>query len=309
MGKRNHSTWTEFVIVGFSDLPELQLSLSIASFFIYLLTLVGNVLILMTVFISPQLHSPMYFFLSNLSFLDICYTSVTVPKTAVIFTTGDRSVSLAGCLTQLYCFLSLASTEYMLLTAMAYDRYVAICHPLHYALVMSNRACVLLAAASWMLGFLEPIAQTALLSQYSFCGSNVINHFFCDITALLKLSCSGTEMVEVVTFCEGVVFGFSSFLLICISYVFIISAILRIHSAEGRCKAFSTCASHLTVVVLFYGTLICAYMRPSSAYSMDQNKLFAVFYNTVIPMLNPIIYCLRNKEIKGALRRACRQNR
>ncbi|XP_030050890.1 olfactory receptor 1G1-like [Microcaecilia unicolor] len=243
----------------------------------------------------------MYFFLSNLSFLDICNTSVTLSTLLHSLMTGEILISFSVCIAQLYVFCSLTSTELFLLTAMAYDRYVAICNPLRYVLIMNRRVCVLLASVSWILGFMDMVPHTFLISQFSFCEGNEINHFFCDATPLMKLSCSDLISIEIVIFIVGPFAIVIPFGLTLTSYMYIISRILKIHSANGRRKTFSTCSSHLTIVILFYGTIICVYMRPASMYSPDEDKLFSLLYTALIPMLNPIIYSLRNEDIKKSL--------
>ncbi|XP_030066628.1 olfactory receptor 5V1-like [Microcaecilia unicolor] len=307
MEKTNHSKVTEFIILGFSEFPEIQLLLFLLFLIIYLMSLTGNLLIIFTVCFDSHLHSPMFFFISNLSFLEICYVTVTVPKLLAVLIAQNKTISFMTCMTQMYLFLFCTGTEFYLLTAMAYDRYVAICNPLHYTITMSRKVCITLASVSWMIGFLYAVPHVILMSQSSFCSSNEINHLFCDITALMTLSCSGTSIIENINYIEGPFIGFTPLTLTIISYVYIISAILKIHSAKGRQKAFSTCSSHLTVVLLFYGTSFGVYMRPKSAYSMDLNKLLTLVYITAIPLLNPLIYSLRNKELKGSVWKATRK--
>ncbi|XP_029435955.1 olfactory receptor 1019-like [Rhinatrema bivittatum] len=306
MEKNNNTRVTEFLILGFSAHSELHSLLFFGFLMLYLLTLMGNIVIIGVTCSNSHLHTPMYFFLSNLSFIDICYTSVTAPRLLTIFSEHNNIISFSACMTQLYFFMSFASTEYLLLTAMAYDRYVAICDPMHYTIIMNKRACILLASISWITGFLESAPIAACISRLQFCGSNEIDHFFCDIIPLLKLSCSETYTSQIVIFTDGAIVGLTSFLLTLTSYVYIISSILKIHSVEGRHKAFSTCSSHLTVVIIFYGTVICVYMRPKSEYSVDQSKVLSMLYVNVIPMLNPLIYSLRNKDVRGALRKLVR---
>ncbi|XP_030043918.1 olfactory receptor 1019-like [Microcaecilia unicolor] len=264
----------------------------------------GNFVILTLIFTDHHLHTPMYFFLSNLSVLDIGYTSNIFPKLLDIFITGNDSISFSSCFVQLYFFMSLTCSEFLILAVMAYDRYVAICNPLSYSLIMNKRACTLLAAGSWVLGFLDPVTHIILMSIMSFCHSNEIDHFFCDLATLLNLSCSSTFLVELLSYILGSFLGVSSFLVILMSYTYIIFAILRIRSTEGRYKAFSTCSSHLTVVILFCGTVIGLYMHPSSMQSQEKSKLFSMLYVTLIPLFNPIIYSLKNKDVKNALTRA-----
>nr|XP_033799945.1 olfactory receptor 1019-like [Geotrypetes seraphini] len=307
MEKANHSEVTEFIILGFFELPDLQIFLFIVFLIIYLMSLTGNLLIIITVCSDSHLHSPMFFFLINLSFLEICYVTVTMPKLLAVLIAQNKTIFFMQCMTQMYLFLSFTNTEFYLLTAMAYDRYVAICKPLHYTIIMNKKVCFILAIVSWTISFLNPLPHVILISQSSFCRSNDINHFFCDMTALLTLLCSGTSVIETINYIEGPVLVFPLFILTNISYVYIISAVLKIQSAKGRQKTFSTCSSHLTVVLLFYGTSFCVYLRPQSTDSMDLNKLLTVLYITAIPLLNPLIYSLRNKELKGALWKANRR--
>ncbi|XP_030042364.1 olfactory receptor 1019-like [Microcaecilia unicolor] len=303
MNHMNETTVTEFIIQGISEYPELQNLLFIVLLLLYLVALMANSVIVTLVCVDSFLHTPMYFFLCNLSLLDMCYTTVTLHKVLTIFSTGNDTISFTACMVQLYFFSAFASIEFYLLATMAYDRYVAICRPLHYMVIMNRKVCCVLSVVSWTIGFLDTMTYPILISQLSFCGPREINHFFCDPTALLKLSCSDTSVIENVLLSEGMFFGISPFLLTLTSYVLIISTILKIRSEEGRRKAFSTCSSHLTVVVLFYGTIMFTYMTPSSMFSQNQNKLFAVLYTTLVPMLNPVIYSLKNKQVKRAFKK------
>ncbi|XP_029435948.1 olfactory receptor 1019-like [Rhinatrema bivittatum] len=303
MEEENLTTVTEFIILGFPEYPHLQIPLFLIFLLIYLLILIGNITIIALTCLDPRLHTPMYFFLCNLSFLDISYTSVTLPKLLDIFLRKRQIISLQGCLMQMYFFLCFSYVEFVIISVMAFDRYVAVCHPLHYGVIMNQRLCVLMASGSWVLGFLEPVTHTFLLSHLSYCGSNEINHFFCDLSALLKLSCTSTSSIDCATYIVGGFAALPCFITTLISYIYIISTILRIRSTEGRRKAFSTCSSHLTVVILFYGTMLSLYMRPTSMQSLDQNKLIAVLYNVLIPMFNPMIYSLKNREVKAAMRK------
>ncbi|XP_029435818.1 olfactory receptor 5V1-like [Rhinatrema bivittatum] len=299
----NRTMVTEFIILGLSANPQLQIPLLLVFFPIYLITLLGNLVIIIVVCAEPHLHTPMYFFLSNLALTDICYTSTIIPKLLGILLSGVNTVSYAGCLTQLYFFLGSAGVEIFLLTAMAYDRYVAICHPLRYPHIINWRVCILMAAACWISAFLNSMPTTVFFSRLSFCGSNKIDHFFCDLSPLLKLSCTDTASIETLILLDGSFTSLLPFLLTIISYIYIISAILRIRSAGGRRKAFSTCSSHLTVVSIFYVSIFCVYLTPASAFSLGLGKILSVFYTAVTPMLNPLIYTVRNQEVKQALRK------
>ncbi|XP_029437227.1 olfactory receptor 5I1-like [Rhinatrema bivittatum] len=309
MGERNQTSVREFILLGFSEHPLLQGLICGTVLLIYLISMLGNFVFLTLMCADPHLHKPMYFFLSNLSILDICCPSATLPKMLGNFLTKNKAISFRACMSQLYFFESFTSTELFLLSAMAYDRCVAICNPLRYSLIMNRSICVLLAAVSWIIGFVNALPLIDLVSQFYYCESNEVNHFFCDIAALMKLSCSDVWRLETLIFAEGTITGFIPFLLTLISYIFIISSILRIRGTEGRHKAFSTCTSHLTSVSLFYGTLLCIYMRPASMYSPAQDKLFSLLYTALIPTLNPIIYSLRNREIKNSFRRIMGQTR
>ncbi|KAG9466956.1 hypothetical protein GDO78_015828, partial [Eleutherodactylus coqui] len=292
---------TEFLILGFSNTPSLQPLLFMIFLLIYVLTLLGNIVIIIVISWDIRLQKPMYCFLCNMSFLDFCYSTVTAPYMLYVLLTTHKNLSIKRCMTQLYFFNSFASVEYLLLTTMAYDRYMAICKPFLYTQVMSRKACFWLSLAAWISGFTAALPVTIFTSALSFCASNVINHFFCDVTPLLKLSCDDPTTIEMTMFTEGVVLLFSCFLLTVMSYIHIISAILKIKSTEGRHKAFSTCGSHLTVVVLFYVLVVCVYMKPTSSHSLDVGKILSVIYVNVIPMLNPFIYSLRNKDVKNAV--------
>ncbi|XP_072280988.1 olfactory receptor 5V1-like [Pyxicephalus adspersus] len=248
-----------------------------------------------------QLKKPMFFFLMNLSVVDICFSSVTLPWTIYSLLSKDKTISLPACVIQMYSFLAFTSSEFLLLTAMAYDRYVAICDPLHYNVTINKKLCVVFALCCWLVGFADtlPHAYFALISCY--CRSNKLNHFFCDLTALMKLSCSETYMIETITYVEGAILGFGPFFLTLTSYVFIIKVIFKINSTEGRSKTFSTCSSHLIVVAIFYSTTLSMYVRPTSSFSLEDNKIVTLAFVMVIPTMNPIIYSLRNNELKQAL--------
>ncbi|XP_007517102.1 olfactory receptor 5T17-like [Erinaceus europaeus] len=264
--------------------------------------MVGNLGLLVLIVVSPRLHNPMYFFLSNLSFLDFSYSSVTVPKMLMGLFSGCQTISFSGCLVQMGCFVTFAVTEFFLLASMAYDRYVAVCSPLLYHTVMSPKLCLKLLAASYAVGLTNTVLLTTTTFCLTFCKSHVITHYFCDIPPLLKLSCSDTRVLQFLLFACGSFNVSVSLTVVLVSYTCIFLAITKIPSAEGKHKTFSTCASHLTAVSLYYGTTVFIYLRPSSAYSLGRDRLVSVFYTVVIPMLNPIIYSLRNKDVKEAFR-------
>ncbi|XP_053305959.1 olfactory receptor 1019-like [Spea bombifrons] len=294
---------TGFIIEGFNDTKELQLPIFIIFLLIYFIILFGNAAILIAILGDSNLHTPMYIFLIKLSFIDITYASNIIPKLLHILLTQHKTISFSGCIIQMYIFIYLTCTELLLLGAMAYDRYVAICHPLHYYILMTIRDCCVLIITASSIGLLDPVAHAMLISRMNFCASRHIDHFFCDVTPLLKLSCSDTSKVEMITYIFGTLILFPAFLLTLLSYILIISNILKVKSAEGRRKAFSTCTSHLTSVTMFYGTIICLYMRPTASYAPSQDKFFALIYVVMIPILNPIIYSLKNQDIKSALKK------
>ncbi|EFB16798.1 hypothetical protein PANDA_018173, partial [Ailuropoda melanoleuca] len=302
-GGRNTTAVTKFILLGFSEFPKLTIVLFSIFLGIYLMTVSWNLGLITLIRVDSHLHTPMYFFLSNLSLLDICYVSTIAPKMLSDFFKKQKSISFVGCTVQYFFFSSLGLTECCLLAAMAYDRYAAICNPLLYTAIMSPTLCVQMVAGSCVTGFFGSFIQLCALLQLHFCGPNVINHFFCDLPQLLILSCSDTFFFQIMTSVLTVIFGLTSVLVIMISYGYIVATILKITSAEGRSKAFNTCASHLTAVTLFFGSGIFVYMYPNSGDSPSQNKLASVLYTVVIPMLNPLIYSLRNKEIKDALNR------
>ncbi|XP_075866482.1 olfactory receptor 226-like [Microcebus murinus] len=297
---------TEFVLLGFPELCHLRGLLFGLFFTIYVVTVLENLVIVGTIRASSQLHTPMYFFLANLSVLEILYTSVTVPKLLAGLLAQVSTISFPGCLTQLFLFLSLASSECFLLATMACDRYLAICRPLHYPAIMESRVCLHLALSAWLGGFLASFVSTALISRLTFCGPNVLNHFFCDISPLLRLSCSDTTAIEMLDFVAALAVLATSLLVTAASYARILATVLRIPSGAGRRKAFSTCASHLAVVAIFYTTTTFMYARPHAISSFDLNKLVSVVYSVVTPLLNPVIYCLRNRDIREALAKLLR---
>uniref|UniRef100_A0A6P8NYF4 Olfactory receptor n=1 Tax=Geotrypetes seraphini TaxID=260995 RepID=A0A6P8NYF4_GEOSA len=301
MGSSNQTSVTLFFLIGLTHNPKLQIPLFLLLLLVYIITLLGNIGIIVLTRLDSRLQTPMYFFLKHLSFVDICYSSVITPKTLQNLLAEQKTISFLGCALQLYFYAVFATTECFLLAVMAYDRYVAICNPLLYPVIMSRRLCIRLLSASYVGGICNALIQTVCIFRLSFCGSNVIDHYFCDGPPLFVLICSDTSICELAVL---VFVGFntiSTFTAIFISYTYIISNILRIRSAEGRHKAFNTCASHFTAVLIFYGTVFFMYLRPTSSYSMEQDKVVSVFYSVLIPMLNPLIYSLRNKEVKAAL--------
>ncbi|CAM2102645.1 unnamed protein product [Caretta caretta] len=300
----NQTTITEFILLGFGDLPQLHILLFLLFLVIYIATMAENILIIALLVTDQHLHTPMYFFLGNLSCLETCYTSTILPRMLTTLLTGDRSISVMGCIIQFYFFGSLAGTECLLLSVMSYDRYLAICKPLHYAALMNGRLCLQLVVGLWIGGFMSVSIFIFMLSQLTFCGPNEIDHFFCDFHPITKLSCTDTHMVKVAGLISCSIFTLPPFLLTVTSYVCIISNILRIPSSTMRQKAFSTCSSHLIVVTVFYGTLTLVYLLLDSDALRDLNKVFSVFYGILTPLVNPLIYSLRNKEVKKALRKS-----
>ncbi|KAK9410337.1 olfactory receptor [Crotalus adamanteus] len=300
MAKWNHTTVHEFLLLGFTDRQEINAGLFVLFTAIYVITLVGNIGIISLTLICTTLHSPMYFFLSNLAFLDISYSSTITPKMLANFLREKKAISFAGCIVQMYLFASFADAECLLLAAMAYDRYMAICNPLLYSVLMSHKVCISLIAGSYLISSVTSLVHTCFTFHISFCGSNVVNHFFCDIPPLLALSCSNTYINEMILFALCGFIQMSTFLFILISYSSILCTVLTIPTNKGRQKAFSTCSSHLIAVALFYGALLFTYLRPASSYAPDTDKIISVFYTVVFPMINPLVYSLRNKEVKDA---------
>ncbi|XP_051829966.1 olfactory receptor 13A1-like [Antechinus flavipes] len=303
MALNNQTLVTEFVLQGFSETPQLQIFLFIIFLFLYLTALTGNILIVMAISLDSGLHTPMYFFLANLAILDIGCTSTVLPKLLENLIVGKKSISYDGCMTQLYFLTCFLGTELLLFTAMAYDRYVAICHPLHYSTMMSRMVCMFLVNSVWGIGALSSLLHTGLMLRLTFCGPNEIKHFLCEIPSLLLLSCSSTYLNNIMIVIADVYFGVINFVLTMVSYGFIISNILKIRTTEGKKKAFSTCSSHLMVVSMYYTTIIYTYIFPGSGSSMDNGKVVALLYTTVGPTLNPLIYTLRNKDFKTALKK------
>ncbi|XP_029813045.1 olfactory receptor 8B4 isoform X1 [Suricata suricatta] len=304
MTLRNSSSVTEFILVGLSE-PELQLPLFVLFLGIYVFTVVGNLGLITLIGLNSSLHTPMYFFLFNLSFIDLCYSCVFTPKMLNDFM-SENVISYEGCMTQLFFFCFFVNSECYVLVSMAYDRYVAICKPLLYMVTMSPQVCSLLMFGSYVIGFAGAMAHTGSMLRLTFCDSNIIHHYLCEVLPLLQLSCTSTHVNELVFFTVvGVVITISS-ISIFISYALILSNILHIPSAEGRSKAFSTCGSHIIAVALFFGSGVFTYLRSSVPASMDQSKFVSVFYTNVVPMLNPLIYSLRNKDVKLALSKTLR---
>ncbi|XP_057362574.1 olfactory receptor 8H1-like [Manis pentadactyla] len=301
MGRRNTTQVPYFILLGLTDSPEVQLVLFLLFLLIYLITVLGNVGMVLVIRLDVQLHTPMYFFLSHLSFLDLIYSTITTPKTLQNLLTSTKYISYMSCFTQMYFFVFLGATECFLLSSMAYDRYVAICNPLHYPVIMSIRLCCSLILGSYFIGFMDSTVNVLCMSSLHFCDSNVIHHFFCDTSPILALSCTDTHDIEIMIFIVAGSTLMVSLTTICVSYVSILSTILTITSTSGKRKAFSTCASHLLGVTTFYGTMMFTYLKPSKSYSLGKDQVASVFYTIVIPMLNPLIYSLRNKEVKNAL--------
>ncbi|XP_074130672.1 olfactory receptor 5M5-like [Sminthopsis crassicaudata] len=299
----NYTMVTEFILLGLTDHPKLQPILFVLFLMIYLITVCGNVGMIALIRTDPKLQTPMYFFLSHLSFVDLCYSTNVTPQMLVHFLSQRKTISYVGCFIQFHFFIALVITDYYMLTVMAYDRYVAICNPLLYSSKMSKNICISLVTATYVYGFVNGLIQTILMLRLSFCGPNEINHFYCADPPLMVLSCSDTYIKATAMFIVAGSNLTCSLTVILISYMFIFIAILRIRSTEGQRKAFSTCGSHLTAVTVFYGTLFCMYLRSPSETSVEQGKIVAVFYIFVSPMLNPLIYSLRNKDVKDAVKR------
>lgn len=303
----NHTTVSEFILVGFTDDPALRIFLFVVFLTIYVITIVGNLGMIALIRLDSHLQTPMYFFLSNLSLSDLCYSTVIVPQTLVNFLAEKKAISFTGCAVQFYFYAVFATVECLLLAAMAYDRYVAICNPLLYPIVMSRKVCNCMVLASYLVGCANGMIHTNTTFRLPFCRSNIIDHFFCDIPLILKLACSDTQLNHTLLLIISSLIGLCSFVTILVSYVYILITIQRINSSEGRKKTFSTCASHLIAVSLFYTTILFIYLKPTSSYSEGQDQVAAVFYTVVIPMVNPLIYSLRNKEVKEALKRIVRR--
>ncbi|XP_008692450.1 olfactory receptor 5AS1 [Ursus americanus] len=308
MLESNYTMPTEFLLAGFTDYLPLRVTLFLVFLIVYTLTLVGNMSLIILVNINSCLQTPMYYFLSNLSFLDICYSSAITPKMLVNFLASRKSISPYGCAIQMFFFGCFADAECLILAAMAYDRYAAICNPLLYSTLMSRRVCICSVVLAYFSGSMTAMAHVCLTFRLPFCGSNIVNHFFCDIPPLLALSCVDTHINELLLFALCGFIQTSTFVVIFISYFCILITVLSIKSSGGRSKAFSTCTSHFIAVTLFYGTLLFMYLRPTTSYSLDTDKVVAVFYTVVFPMFNPIIYSFRNKDVKDALKKLLERN-
>lgn len=308
MERTNDSILTEFALVGLSAHPKLQRVFFVLVLWMYLMILLGYGVIISVIIYDSHLHTPMYFFLCNLFFLDICYTSSSVPLILDSFLTVRKRVLFSGCMVQMFLSFAMATTECMLLGVMALDHYVAICYPLRYLVIMSKGAYMLMAAGSWVSGLMDSVVQTSLAMQLPFCANNVINHFVCEILAILQLACADISINVISMVGSNLIFLVIPLLVISLSYIFIVAAILRIPSTEGKCKAFSTCLAHLTVVIIFYGTIFFMYAKPKSKESVGTDNqditeaLISLFYGVMTTMLNPLIYSLRNKDVKAAVK-------
>ncbi|EPY89835.1 olfactory receptor 5B3-like protein [Camelus ferus] len=299
----NNTEVTEFILLGLTDAPELQVPLFIIFTLIYLITLAGNLGMIMLILLDSHLHTPMYFFLSNFSLVDFGYSSAITPNVMMGFLTGNRVISYNACAAQIFFFAVFATAESYLLASMAYDRYAAVCKPLHYTTTMTKNMCACLAVGSYTCGVLNASVNVGDTFRLSFCRSNVVHHFFCDAPAVMSLSCSDKHISELVLIYISTFHVVFALMVLFISYLFIFITILKIDSGQGLHKALSTCASHLTAVSIFYGTVIFMYLQPSSSHSMDTDKMASVFYTMVIPMVNPMVYSLRNKEVKSAYKK------
>ncbi|XP_004466114.1 olfactory receptor 2AP1-like [Dasypus novemcinctus] len=299
---KNKTVWTEFILLGLTDVPELQVVVFTFLFLTYLLSILGNLAILILTLLDSHLHTPMYFFLRNFSFLEISFTNIFIPRLLTSITTGNKRISFAGCFTQYFFAIFLGSTEFYLLASMSYDRYVAICKPLHYMTIMNSRVCTQLVISSWLAGLMVIIPPIILMSQQDFCASNRLNHYFCDYEPLRELSCSDTSLIEKVVFLVASVTLVVTLLLVILSYTFIIRTILKLPSAQQRKKAFSTCSSHMIVISLSYGGCFFIYVKPSAKVRDAFNKGAALLVTSIAPLLNPFIYTLRNQQVKRAFK-------
>ncbi|CAO2581835.1 Olfactory receptor 6C4 [Lemmus lemmus] len=302
-----NNTITTFILLGLTDDPQLQVPIFVLLFFAYILSVTGNLTIIFLTILDSHLKTPMYFFLQNFSILEISFTSACIPRYLYNIATGDRSITYNICVIQYFFAIFFGATEFYLLTAMSYDRYVAICRPLHYTTIMSNRVCFLLVLCSWLSGFLIILFLIILTSQLDFCASNVLNHYYCDYAPLIEVACSDTRLLKLIEFVLAVMTLIVTLVLVILSYTHIIRTILKIPSAQQRKKAFSTCSSHMVVISLSYGSCIFMYIKPSATEGVAFNKGVAVLNNSVAPLLNPFIYTLRNKQVKQAFSDAVRK--
>ncbi|KAE8619184.1 hypothetical protein XENTR_v10009671 [Xenopus tropicalis] len=306
---QNNTTSTQFILLAFTSSADVEMLLFIGVLLMYLLAVLGNLIIIALICVAPQLHTPMYFFLCNLAFQDIVHVSAIQPKLMAITITGDHSISFPGCISQIFLFIFCLDTEFFLLTAMAYDRYVAICVPLRYSVIMNKSVCTLLATIVWLLAGLNALMYVILISNLSFCKSHQLNHFFCEMKTMFSVSCNNITADLILIFVEDIIIGIFLVLLIITSYIYIISAVVKIRSSAGQIKAFSNCSAHLIVVILLYGTCLGFYMKPGLDQSQDQDKILSMVYVSMIPVLNPLVYSLRNTEVLKAFRKVTRKNR
>ncbi|XP_075408940.1 olfactory receptor 2AP1-like [Tenrec ecaudatus] len=304
---KNRTMLTEFILLGLTDVPALQAALFTFLFLTYFLSIIGNLTILILTLLDSHLQTPMYFFLRNFSFLEISFTSIFIPRALISITTGNKSISFAGCFAQYFFVIFLGATEFYLLAAMSYDRYVAICKPLHYMTIVSSRVCTQLVLCSWLAGLMVIIPPITLMSQQDFCASNRLNHYFCDFEPLRELSCSDTRLTEKVVFLVASVTLVVTLVLVIISYTLIIRTILKLPSAQQRTKAFSTCSSHMIVISLSYGSCFFIYVKPTAKEGGTFNKGVALLITSIVPMLNPFIYTLRNQQVKQAFKDAIKK--
>lgn len=308
MEESKNSSEKGFLLLGFSDEPQLERILFVIILLFYILNILGNTAIILVSCLAPKLHTPMYFFLSNLSCVDICFTTSVAPQLLVTMNKKEKNMSYGGCVAQLYVAMGLGSSECILLAVMAYDRYAAVCQPLQYTTIMHPQLCASLASVAWLSGLITSLIQCSLTVQLPLCGHHKLNHIFCEVPVLIKLACVDTTFNEIELFVASIIFLIVPVSLILVSYGFITKAMLKIKSAKGRWKAFGTCSSHLIVVIIFYGTIIFMYLQPAKSSSKNQGKFVSLFYTIVTPLLNPIIYTLRNKDVKGALRTLVMRN-
>ncbi|XP_025310019.2 olfactory receptor 2G6-like [Canis lupus familiaris] len=308
MEESNNSSEKGFLLLGFADDPQLERILFVIILLFYILNILGNTAIILVSYLAPILHTPMYFFLSNLSCVDICFTTSVAPQLLVTMNKKEKNMSYGGCVAQLYVAMGLGSSECILLAVMAYDRYAAVCRPLQYTTIMHPQLCASLAIIAWLSGLITSLIQCSLTVQLPLCGHRKLDHIVCEVPVLIKLACVDTTINEIELFVASVIFLIVPVSLILVSYGFITKTVLRIKSAAGRRKAFGTCSSHLIVVIIFYGTIIFMYLQPAKSSSKNQGKFVSLFYTIVTPVLNPIIYTLRNKDVKGALRTLVMRN-